>query len=399
MLVERLGWALAYTRTMVTLEPKKTSTLHDLPYATRDRKCLHTWVINVTPSGLAHCLHRCTFCYAREAIYSDPGDRQKVYSNLPGLVARDLDRISLCPPVSISNTTDPCQDVPEVRGEVRKLVEVLMSYGVSFFINTKGDPGFLLDIPGFAAYEPKFVAVSIEGPPEILRVLSPAAPDFEARLGFVRLLSARGGKTSIRLDPVLVHVWMAIYGPQWLARLDELSTLFAEAGARHLLSSTGRIDKRPGRWRANSDLPSMWERIRRIIASRSCEVARAFEEEYCDRSESNSGFRLRRDLRVAFHIRARALFEARGMTYASCLELPASISDSSCIPHCEGLPIPFSRKGPDGRFHPIEGCTANCHVSCAGLAEPPCGQPNLAKPAPFKRSELTGRGLRNLSAL
>jgi DNA repair photolyase len=94
---------------VVTLEPKKGSTLHDFPYDSPKRKCLHAWVINVTPPGLAHCRHHCVYCYARDALYADLSPEQKVYSNLPELVERDLKRIDLCPPISISNTTDPCQ--------------------------------------------------------------------------------------------------------------------------------------------------------------------------------------------------------------------------------------------------------------------------------------------------
>lgn len=88
----------------VALEPKKGSTLHDFPYASPKRKCPHAWVINVTPPGLAHCRHHCTYCYAREALYSDLSPHQKVYSNLPELVELDLKRIDLCPPISPSPT-------------------------------------------------------------------------------------------------------------------------------------------------------------------------------------------------------------------------------------------------------------------------------------------------------
>ena len=170
---------------------KKSSTFHDFPYDKPQRKCLHCWIVNVTPPGFDHCTHQCAYCYARDAIFS----RQRsgvleVYDNLPELVERDLDRITLCPPLSISNTTDPCQDVPELRREVTRLVRLLVGRAVSFAIVTKGDATFLLDIEGFAGHPRRLVATTIEGPPGVLRLLSPRAPAFWERLASVRRLSA-----------------------------------------------------------------------------------------------------------------------------------------------------------------------------------------------------------------
>ncbi len=76
------------------------------------------------------------------------------------------------------------------------------------------------------------------------------------------------------------------------------------------------------------------------------------------------------------------------MTYATCQELPASVSDTPGIPHCGGFALPFARKGADGKFHAVEGCTANCHITCAGEADPPCGRPELAEARPYRRGSL-----------
>jgi hypothetical protein len=82
------------------------------------------------------------------------------------------------------------------------------------------------------------------------------------------------------------------------------------------------------------------------------------------------------------------LVEAAGMTYATCQELSARESDSQGIPHCEGLPLPFTRKQADGRFKPVPGCTANCHASCRGLFRPPCGQAELITSEPLHLKKL-----------
>jgi len=123
--------------------PRVTSTFHDFPYASPQRKCLHCWIINVTPPGPNQCIHNCIYCYAREAVYASGAVNLNVYNNLPELVEKDLKRMILCPPISISNISDPCQDIPLLKDEVERLIRLLMSYGVSFMVTTKGDPSFL----------------------------------------------------------------------------------------------------------------------------------------------------------------------------------------------------------------------------------------------------------------
>ena len=126
-----------------------------------------------------------------------------------------------------------------------------------------------------------------------------------------------------------------------------------------------------------------------IIRANSAAAARRFEREYgYERGGTSQGYLLRRDLRLEFHRRLKTLVEDRGMTYASCQELSAGESDSSGLPHCERFLLPFARKQEDGSFRAVEDCTANCHVSCRDRLHPPCGQPKLISPHPFKVSYL-----------
>jgi len=369
----------------VKLISKKGSTLHDYPYRTPGRKCPHFWIINVTPPGPAHCIHNCLYCYARQAIYSNYSKETLVYNNLPELVERDLKKISLCPPISISNVSDPCQPIPELRTEVKRLVQLLMSYGVCFSITTKGDPGFLLDLPGFASYQPKFIAITIEGTADILALLSPAAPPLERRLEAVRHLATLGIDTLIRFDPVFIHLFQALYGSSWFEQIEGLVRTFASTGTKHIVCSTGRLAKKS----AYPQVKSLWQRVLETIKKHSAEAAGRFEQEYrYERGGTSQGYLLRRDLRLQFHHRLKALVEENGMTYATCQELSAEESDSAGLPHCERFLLPFARKQANGRFKVIEGCTANCHVSCRHLLYPPCGQPKLVSPQPFKMSYL-----------
>lgn len=367
---------------------KKGSTFHDFPYSNPERKCLHCWIINVTPPGPNQCLHNCIYCYAREAIYSNYSEDTLIYDNLPELVEKDLRKLKLCPPISLSNISDPCQDIPELKREVKRLIGLLMDYGVSFFITTKGDPSFLLELPGFAEYKPKFIAITIEGTPEVLELLSPRAPSFHVRVAAADKLSRMGIDVVMRLDPVLPHLLQALYGNTWFDEIQGLLGVFASVGAKHVIASTGRLSKRRSP-SGNGQGTSAWQRIYEVIYGQSPQGARKFEQQYVYETHwSGGGYRLRRDLRLAFHRRVRELAEVRGMTYASCQELSAEESDSAGIPHCEGLLVPFARKQTDGRFRTIIGCTANCHISCLGLASPLCGEPSLVSPQPLRLNKL-----------
>ena len=373
---------------LIRLIAKKGSTFHDFPYSSPQRKCLHCWIINVTPPGLNQCLHQCIYCYAREAIYSNYSEDTFIYNNLPELVEKDLKKLTLCPPISLSNVSDPCQDIAELKREVKRLIQLLMDYGVSFFVTTKGDPSFLLELPGFINYKPKLIATTIEGNPEILELLSPKAPPFEARIATVHRLSQVGINTVIRLDPIFIHLFQALYGASWFDKIAELVDIFASIGAKHIITSTGRLSKKRSQL-AGCRGTSIWQRLCQVIYNQSPLAVKKFEQEYVyEEHWSGGGYRLRKDLRLSFHHRVLALVEAKGMTYATCQELSAEESDSLGIPHCEGLPLPFAQKQTDGKFKPIPGCTANCHVSCRGLSMPPCGHPELVTCRPLTLSKL-----------
>jgi DNA repair photolyase len=278
--------------------------------------------------------------------------------------------------------------MPELKREVKRLIGLLMDYGVSFFITTKGDPSFLLELPSFIEYKPKFIAITIEGTPEVLGLLSPGAPSFNARVAAAGKLSSMGIDIVIRLDPILVHLFQALYGGSWFEKIAGLLDVFAAVGARHITASTGRLSKKRSPLGSHEGT-SIWQRIYQVINSQSPLVAKKFEQEYIYEAHwSGGGYRLRRDLRLDFHRKVKESVEARGMTYATCQELSPAESDSRGIPHCEGLPLPFARKQADGRFKPVPGCTANCHVSCRGLSEPPCGQAELISCEPLRLKKL-----------
>ncbi|MBC7246918.1 MAG: radical SAM protein [Actinobacteria bacterium] len=370
---------------------RRTPTLHDFPYRGDGRKCYHKWIVNVTPPGGPHCTHACAYCYARDAVYSRArGDGPAVYGNLAVLVDGELERLELCPPISISNVTDPCQALPELRRVVRELVEVLVSWGVSFHVITKGDPSFLEEVASFPGPGRFFLAVTVEGPPEVLSVLSPRAPSYERRLDALRWASSLGLPAMVRLDPVIPPLWQALYGEEWRLKAVEVLSDCAAAGARHAVSSTGRFTA--------STRKSLADTLRGMRLGSTGRGTAAYGDmllaSYAyDRSYTSAGYMLRHDLRLGFHRAMRDAARRLGMTYAVCQELASHEADTPGLPHCEAFSMPFSRRTGRREFLPVPGCTANCHATCPEPASPPCGRPGLAFPRPFAPALLKkGRG-------
>ncbi len=357
---------------------RRSPTLHDFPYRGEGRKCYHKWIVNVTPPGREHCVHSCLYCYARDAVYSRRGGSgMAVYSNLASVVERELSRLELCPPVSISNVTDPCQEVPELRRAVKELVETLAGWGASYHIITKGDPSFLSEVEGFPGRGRFFLAVTIEGPPDVLKRLSPRAPAYADRIAALRWASSLGLPALVRLDPVIPPLWRALYGEAWRERARELLADCASAGAGHVVSSTGRFSK------------ATLARLRELTGAVSPLEADTLGFEYrYDRGYTSSGYMLLHPLRLAFHREMREAAAGLGMTYAVCQELAASEADTPDLIHCEAFAMPFSRRVGPREFAPIPGCTANCHATCPDAANPPCGRPGLTQAQPYSPSLL-----------
>jgi DNA repair photolyase len=132
-------------------------------------------------------------------------------------------------------------------------------------------------LPGFIEYKPKFIAITIEGTPEVLGLLSPGAPSFDARVAAANRLSSLGIDIVIRLDPIFIHLFQALYGGSWFEKIERLLDAFAAAGARHVIGSTGRLSKRSPL--AGHEGTSIWQRIHRSSTA-SRRRAKKFEQEY-----------------------------------------------------------------------------------------------------------------------
>ena len=245
---------------------------------------------------------------------------------------------------------------------------------------TKGDPSFLEQVGGFPGRGRFFLAVTIEGPPEVLDTLSPRAPAYESRLDALRWAVSLGLPAMVRLDPVIPPLWRALYGGHWTQKAVEVMADCAAAGAGHVVSSMGRFTA------------ATRNALAAAVADINESEGAALHKDYAyDRSYTSSGYMLRHELRLALHRSLRTAAQELGMTYAVCQELRAEEADTPGLPHCEAYAMPFSRRVGEREFAPIAGCTANCFASCAGLADPPCRRPELARTQPYGRSLLVKR--------
>ncbi|MFN3346242.1 MAG: hypothetical protein ACK42E_00285, partial [Candidatus Bipolaricaulaceae bacterium] len=102
--------------------------IHDFPYPPERRKCPHRALVSLTPSG--SCSHLCPMCYARAYPWSR--DEPAFYANTPEKLAAELEKGEICPPLYISQVTDPLQPVEAIRELTAQVVEVAIRYRVPF---------------------------------------------------------------------------------------------------------------------------------------------------------------------------------------------------------------------------------------------------------------------------
>jgi len=81
----------------------------------------------------------------------------------------------------------------------------------------------------------------------------------------------------IRLDPVLVHLFQALYGDSWFEKVAGLVDVFAAIGARHVTASTGRLSRKRSP-SAGREGTSTLRRVYNVIYGQSPLAAEKFEQ-------------------------------------------------------------------------------------------------------------------------
>lgn len=353
----------------------KGPVIHDFPYPPERRKCPHRALVSLTPAG--SCLHLCPMCYARAYPWSQ--EEPAFYANTPAKLAGELERVEICPPLYISQVTDPLQPMPEIRELTTQVVEVAIRYGVPFHLITKSGEGvlwLLRRVPALLEYPRWWLSLTIEAPPEKQPITSPRASSVWERLRALERCAKAGIFVVVRTDPA---IWGLVREEDEVWILDHAR----DAGARHIISALGHFNR--------LSFSRLLEALRAAGRKREAEeVARTYKREGEDAGFFRAASILHAPLalRQAFHRFMREEAEARGMTYAACLEMGREW-DSPGIPHCEAAPMGrLARKGPSGQFELLPDCFGDCLRHCPDPQRPPCGRPELLRQYPYKLTTL-----------
>lgn len=355
---------------MVEALELRSQVIHDFPYPPERRKCPHRALVSLTPAG--SCAHLCPMCYARAYPWScaEPA----FYANTPGKLAAELAKLEICPPLYISQVTDPLQPVPAIRELTAQVMEVALRYNVPFHIITKSGDGvlwLLRRVPALREYPQWWLSLTIEAPPVKQKVTSPYASSVKERLLAVEACAKAGVFVVVRTDPA---IWGLVREEDEVWLLDHAR----DAGARHIISALGHFNR--------TSFSRLLEALRAAgLKGAAEEVRRIYGRGKAEGFFQTSAIiRAPLELRQRFHRFMREEAERRGMTYAACLEMGREW-DSPGIPHCEAAPQgTLGRKTCAEKFEPILGCYADCLRSCPNPSSPPCGRPELRHQYPFK---------------
>lgn len=317
-------------------------------------------------------------CYARAYPWSQ--DAPAIYANTPEKLARELSLLELCPPLYLSQVTDPLQPEPSVRELTAQVVEVAMSYEVPFHLITKSGEGvlwLLKRVPELAHYERWWLALTVEAPPDKQPLTSPGASPISERLKALETCAKLGIFVVVRTDPA---IWGLVREEDEIWILDRVR----DAGARHIVSAMGHFNTL-----------SFARLLETLVSAGRRKEAEEVKRTYSRGGEKETGpvkaaIRAPLSLRQKFHAFMREEAEKRGMTYAACLEMGREW-DSPGIPHCEAAPQGALMRRRGKKFVPIPGCFADCLRNCPNPSDPPCGRPELLWEFPFRFSTLLPR--------
>ncbi|MFX1250916.1 MAG: radical SAM protein [Promethearchaeota archaeon] len=367
------------------------STLRDFPYRPPDRKCPHTMIVNIGRG----CLHNCPYCYATAYPWSPPEGIVIYYDNILDVIKKDILDQDLFFKIYLSSSIDCYQPIPEIRNLTEHIFTFLHNAGLSFSITTKSAQitNLLLHLTP-ESNQSFYLMMTLDVPNEdvkLQRLLSPNASPIKKRIEALKQFHDKGIFTTARLDPLIFG--LTTEPEPILKLLDKLSSF-----TNHIVGSTmrlGRIEKIRLK-KALLTLPNGADLIENI------------DQEYTEKSWSGNYVNLNRAKCEEFHKWLIKEVEARGMTYGVCNELGPTF-DSKHAKTCEGshgcfvkrkVKVPFFQtsdkdinnivqlKERKMYFKPVIDCYGDCLRSCPDINNPPCGNKELQKNYPFKKSDL-----------
>ncbi len=146
------------------------------------------------------CMHGCLYCYA---TYIPHFGNVRLKEKLLIRLEKDLKRLDLKKPISMSNSSDPYPPVEREYKITRKCIELMKDYGVKLLVVTKSD--IVARDADILSEMNCCVSVTVTGF-KYAKIIEPQAPMPEKRIEAMEKLKDAGIPVVLRLDPVLPFI-------------------------------------------------------------------------------------------------------------------------------------------------------------------------------------------------
>jgi len=176
------------------------------------------------------CSHNCLYCYASGYIrrFFEPRVKKDVIKQLN----REISKIKQNKYVTIANSNDPYQPLEEKLKLTREALKIFSNHNFRIMIVTKSNLVLRdLDVLKKARVAVSITITSLDEKKS--QKLEPNAPSPEKRLEAIKYLSENEIPTIARIDPIIPLINDT--------EIDELVKVAAEAGVKHIVSSTYKV--------------------------------------------------------------------------------------------------------------------------------------------------------------
>jgi DNA repair photolyase len=259
------------------------------------------------------CAHGCLYCYITSYIPRAFEARTK--EGLLKKVERDLERLEIDRPISLSNSSDPYPPMERELRITRRILELFVEKQVSVQIVTKSDlvardADLLTKVPSVVS----FSLTTMDE--ELTKELEPGAPGPERRIEAMGRLKDRGIPVVARVDPIV---------PGLNDSQELLEALFSRLDgiADHIVGST--FKPRP-------------DGFMRMIQR----FPRAFHDVDGIYRRKGNTWTLGEDVRFQILDRLKELSERHGMTFGTCREGASTLHTATS---CDGIHLLLGREG------------------------------------------------------
>lgn len=256
----------------------------------------------LTVNPYVGCSHRCVYCYATYEWAKDFHDVVVAKVNAPEVLKSELAtwKGRIIEPVFLSTATDPYQPVEGRLRLTRRIVEVLQSKGVPYYVFTKSAT-VVRDLDLHARYRGRCAIIwSLTTVDEGLkRELEPGASSARGVLKAMRMFAEAGVAVGVNVDPVIPGLTDEPEGIRGVLEASKAS------GASFAYSGVLRLRE------------DVWNRLRAFLESRGMrEALRTIERLYFEEGRRVGPYRVAPKWYVdRISSMAKGIAESLGMRY------------------------------------------------------------------------------------